>query len=107
MSSGIPERPTVLDTTILSNFVYLDRVELLQVLTRPVTPPTVRDELLAGAETYPFFGHATDELSETIPVVLLDPESEDLCDEFTDRLDRGEVEAFAIVECHNGVLVTG
>lgn len=59
MSSAIPERPTVLNTTILSNFAYLDRVELLYVLTRPVTPPTVRDELLAGAETYPYFGHAT------------------------------------------------
>lgn len=106
MSTAIPERPTVLDTTVLSNFAYLDRVGLLHVLTRPVTPPTVRDELLAGAETYPFLEHAADELSETIPVVPLGTESEELCDELTDQLDRGEAEAFAIAECHDGLLVT-
>jgi len=60
MSGSIPSRPTVLDATVLSNFAYLDRVSLLRNLDRPITTPTVRDEIASATNTYPYLVNATE-----------------------------------------------
>lgn len=43
MSAAIPDRPTVLDATLLSNVAYLGHVDHLEVLARLVTREAVRD----------------------------------------------------------------
>lgn len=106
MSAAIPARPTVLDATVLSNFAYLDRVSALQVLSRPIAVPAVRDEVAAGAEAYPYLRNAVTALSDTIPVVDVDDDSRALRDELADQLDRGEAVSFVIAEIHDGLLVT-
>lgn len=106
MSGAIPSRPTVLDATVLSNFAYLDRVSLLQNLDRPITTPTIRDELASGTSAYPYLANATAAFSETIPVVELDDESTKLVEQFIDRLDRGEAEALVLAEHHRGLVIT-
>ena len=72
MTSAIPERPTVLDATVLSNLAYLGHVDHLRVLVRPLTPAAVRDELVVGSELYPFLTDATTALSTEIQVVEMD-----------------------------------
>jgi predicted nucleic acid-binding protein len=106
MSGSIPSRPTVLDATVLSNFAYLDRVSLLRNLDRPITTPTVRDEIASGTDGYPYLVNATEAFPEPIPVVELDDESTKLTEQFADRLDRGEAEALALAERHRGLVVT-
>lgn len=44
----ILDRPTVLNSTVLSNFAYVDRLDLLTELERVVTVPAVREELEDG-----------------------------------------------------------
>lgn len=71
-----------------------------------MTPPAVRDELSQGSQSHSFLTTATEVLSDTIPVVELDDASRDRCEELTAHLDRGEAEALAIAECHDGLIVT-
>lgn len=106
MSVEPPSRPTVLDATVLSNFAYLDQVPVLQVLSRPIAVPAVRDEIVQGADTYAFLANAIDVLSRAIPVVRLDDETRSLADTLGDRLDRGEADSFAVASRHDGLLVT-
>jgi len=106
MSGTIPERPSVLDATVLSNFAYLDRVSGLQTLARPITTPAVRDEITTGAEQYPFLANATAALTDTIPVITLDNASREQYNRLLDDIDRGEAEALAVADCHDGLLVT-
>lgn len=49
---------TVLDTSVLSNFAHVDRIELLSPLPRVVTVPAVRDELRAGVDTHGYLERA-------------------------------------------------
>ena len=72
MTSAIPERPTVLDATVLSNLAYLGHVDHLRALVRPVTPAAIHDELVAGNELYPFLTNAITALSTGIRVVEVD-----------------------------------
>ena len=78
MSGAIPERPAVLDATALSNFAFLDRIADLQTLPRPITTPAVRDEITAGAESYPFTG--------SIGVLIELVESDELDEQTADAL---------------------
>ncbi|WP_254864271.1 hypothetical protein [Halovivax gelatinilyticus] len=43
-----PQRATVLDTSVVSNFAHVDHLELIATLPRPVVVPAVRDELERG-----------------------------------------------------------
>lgn len=67
--NGIPETPAVLDTTVLSNFAYIDRVDLLAALAGICTVPVVRQELQAGMDTHPYLQPACNALDDAIPVV--------------------------------------
>ena len=106
MNAAVPSRPTVLDATVLSNFAYLEQVDALQVLPRPIAVAAVRDEIAAGVEAYTFLANAIDALEETIPVVTLVDETRALAETLGDRLDRGEAESLAVAEIHDGLLVT-
>ena len=48
--TGPPTNATVLNTTVLSNFAQVDRVELLLDLPRLVTVDAVQEELEAGTD---------------------------------------------------------
>lgn len=102
----VPDSPTVLDTTALSNFAYIDRVDLLAALTNSCTVPVVREELQAGVETHPYLQPVLDALDETIPVVHISETVANREAIVTAHLDPGEAQAFAVADVHNGRLIT-
>lgn len=102
----VPDPPAVLDTTILSNFAYIDRIALLAALTNICTVPVVRDELQAGVETHSYLQPALDALDETIPVVQIAETVANREAVVTSHLDPGEAQAFAVADAHNGRLLT-
>lgn len=104
--SQVPTEPTVLDTTVLSNFAYIDRVDLLGELPRVCSVAEVEGELRAGVEAYGHLQSAIDQLGESIPVVDLDHPARELAEDLSGRLDRGEARAFAIAATHDGTFVT-
>jgi len=103
---GAPEQATVLDTSVLSNFAHVDRVELLLELPRCVTVESVRTELEAGSDTHPYLTRAVAFLDEDIPVLLPTPPAEQLEEELLETLDPGEAQALAVTAETDGVLVT-
>jgi predicted nucleic acid-binding protein len=70
--SEVSDSPTVLDTTVLSNFGYIDRVDLLEDLPRVCTVPDVKEEIEAGVNSYHYLQNSLDSLNKNIPVVELD-----------------------------------
>jgi hypothetical protein len=66
--TGPPPNPTVLNTTVLSNFAHVNHVELLLDLPRLVTVDAVQEEPEAGAKTHLYIEHALAVLGEDIPV---------------------------------------
>lgn len=101
-----PADPTVLDTTVLSNFAYIDRLDLLAVVPRVRTVPEVRRELRSGADSYPHLQAAIDDIGEAIPVVEGDEDVQAKTVDLQPRLDPGEAQAFAVADTHDGTLVT-
>lgn len=98
--------PTVLDTTVLSNFAFIGRTDLLAALPRVCTVPEVRRELRTGVDSYPYLQQALDHLDDTIPVVELDDRVVELILELEFRLDPGEAQALAVASFHGGTLVS-
>ena len=106
MSGDVPSNPSVLDTTVLSNFAYVDQVGLLAGLSGICAVPVVQDELRDGVDTHPYLQSALDSLSDEIPVT---PISEAVANREAvvgGHLDRGEAQAFALADAHNGRLLT-
>lgn len=106
MTEGVSTRPTVLDATVLSNMAYLEKVQLLQELSRPVTTPAIQDEIAAGVTSYSYLENAQNAVADTIPVVTLDEPTTVLAEQFANRLDPGESEALALAESKDGLIVT-
>lgn len=104
--SEAPDRPTVLDSTVLSNFAHVDDVELLVDLPRVVTVAEVKRELERGAETHQFLDAALLVLDETVPVISPSPRARDHKEQLLESLDPGEAEALAVAETSGGTLVT-
>jgi len=104
--TGPPANPTVLDTTVLSNFAQIDRVELLLDLPRLVTVDAVQEELALGAETHPYVEHALAVLGAEIPVVTPSPSARQLAEQLLESLDPGEAQALAIAAVGDGLVVT-
>jgi predicted nucleic acid-binding protein len=104
--SEVPDGPTVLNTTAPSNFAYVNRMDLLEVLPRVCTVPAVRSELRAGVGSYPYLQRALDAVGEPVPVVELDGSVEERASELANRLDPGEAQAFAVADVYDGTLVT-
>ena len=101
-----PERATVLDASVLSNFAHVDRVDLLSTLPRPVTVPAVRDELERGIQSHPYLGRAVTALDADIPVVTPSTAATNLEATLLETLDPGEAQALAVAEAVDGTLVT-
>jgi predicted nucleic acid-binding protein len=102
----VPDPPAVLDTTVLSNFAYIDRVDLLAALTNICTVPVVREELHAGVDTHPYLQPALDTLDDTIPVVQISETVANREAVVSSHLDPGEAQAFAVADAYNGRLLT-
>jgi predicted nucleic acid-binding protein len=104
--TDIPTNATVLNTTVLSNFAYVDHVKLLLNLPRLVTVDAVREELTAGAETHSYIDHALAVLETGIPVITPSSPAEQLEERLLESLDPGEAQALAVAEATDGMLVT-
>lgn len=104
--TGPPTNATVLNTTVLSNFAQVDRVELLLDLPRLVTVDAVQEELEAGTETHLYIEHALAVLGEEIPVITPSTPSEELEEQLLKSLDPGEAQALAVAEVVDGMVVT-
>lgn len=101
-----PSRATVLDTSVLSNFAHVDRVELLLDLPRLTTVEAVRAELEAGAETHPYLRNALEALDGRIPVISPGPRVRELEARYLQALDPGEAQVLALAEASGGTAVT-
>ena len=101
-----PAHPTVLNTTVLSNFAQVDHVELLLNLPRPVTVDAVRDELEAGAETHPYIEHALTVLGKGLPVITPPGQAETLEAQLLETLNPGEAQVLAVAEAAGGIGAT-
>jgi predicted nucleic acid-binding protein len=103
---GIPANPSVLNTTVLSNFAYIDQLWVVTGLSGICTVPVVREELENGVDDHPYLQSALDILDDEIPVV---PISETVANReavVSDHLDAGEAQAFALADAHDGRLLT-
>jgi len=105
-AATVPDSPTVLDTTVLSNFAAIDRVEVLAELSGICTVPTVRDELEFGRANHPYLQAALDRLGAGIPVIRLSQAMADRETAVSDRLDPGEAQAFAVADLSDGRLLS-
>jgi predicted nucleic acid-binding protein len=107
MTTGdVPPNPSVLNTTILSNFAYIDRVHMLGELAGICTVPVVREELLNGVDNYPYLQSALDNLNDGIPVATISDTVANREAVVSNYLDPGEAQAFALADAHDSRLLT-
>ena len=104
--TGAPDHATVLDTTVLSNFAHVHRVDLLHDLPRLVTVDAVRDELEAGADSNCYLEDAVTALEAEIPVVTPPQSAVELESRLLETLDPGEAQVLAVTEAVDGTAVT-
>lgn len=98
--------PTVLNTTVLSNFAQVDAVELLLALPRVVTVDAVRRELEEGIETHLYLDVALEILDDELRVVSPSESARSIEGELLKTLDPGEAQALAVAEAADGTVVT-
>ena len=67
--ADIPANPSVLNTTVLSNFAYIDQLWVVAELSGICAVPIVREELENGVDDHPYLQSALDTLDDEIPVV--------------------------------------
>jgi len=105
-TSAVPSNPSVLNTTIMSNFTSIDRVDFLASLAEVCTVPVVQEELEDGVGKHQFLRPAVNAVGTEIPVV---PISETVANRdavIRRYLDPGEAQAFALADVHDGRLLT-
>ena len=68
---GIPANPSVLNTTVLSNFAYIDQLWVVTGLSGIRAVPVVREELEDGVGDHPSLQLAVDTLDDEIPVAMI------------------------------------
>lgn len=105
-AADVPSDPSVLNTTVLSNFAYIDQVWLLGGLAGICTVPVVRDELQDGVGDHPYLQAALEGLSDGIPIVAISDTVANREAVVSDHLDRGEAQAFALADANDGRLLT-
>ncbi|WP_254543865.1 twitching motility protein PilT [Halomarina pelagica] len=105
-TNDVPPNPSVLDTTVLSNFSFIDRVDLLAALANICTVPVVREELENGVDSHPYLRPALDALDETVPVASVSDTVANREAVVRGHLDPGEAQAFALADAHDGRLLT-
>jgi len=107
MTGGdVPPNPSVLNTTVLSNFAYIDELWVVSGLSGICTVPVVREELENGVDDHPYLQTALDILDEEIPIVCISDTVANREAVVRDHLDPGEAQAFALAEAHDGRLLT-
>lgn len=105
-TDDVPANPSVLNTTVLSNFAYIDQVQLLAGLSGICAVPVVREELHNGVDDHPYLQSALDSLSDAIPVATISDTVANREAVVSDHLDSGEAQAFALADAHDGRLLT-
>ncbi|MDH5021202.1 twitching motility protein PilT [Halobacterium rubrum] len=105
-SDTVPTDPSVLNTTVLSNFAAIDRIGLVAHLAGICTVPVVKHELNAGVQTHPYLQPALDALHDTILVAPFSETVANRDDVVRSHLDPGESQAFALADTHHGRLLT-
>ncbi|MFY4814865.1 twitching motility protein PilT [Haloarcula sp. AONF1] len=107
MTGGnIPANPSVLNTTVLSNFAYIDQLWVVTGLSRICTVPVVREELEDGVEDHSYLQSALDVLDNKIPVTTISDTVANREAVVSGHLDPGEAQAFALADAHDGRLLT-
>jgi predicted nucleic acid-binding protein len=105
-ADDVPLSPSVLNTTVLSNFAYIDQLWVVSGLSGICTVPVVRDELEHGVDTHQYLQAALDTLNDEITVVTISDTVADREQVVSDHLDPGESQAFAVADVHDGQLLT-
>jgi predicted nucleic acid-binding protein len=104
--ANLPSNPSVLNTTVLSNFAYLDQVEIVAGLSGICTVPFVRDELRRGVKGHSYLQSALNVLDDGIPVAPISDPVATRESVLSDHLDPGEAQAFVLADVHDGRLLT-
>ena len=102
----IPANPSVLNTTVLSNFAYIDQLWVVAGLSGICAVPVVRRELEGGVDDHPYLQSALDALVTEIPVATISDTVAHREAIVSDHLDPGEAQAFALADAHDGRLLT-
>ena len=102
----IPANPSVLNTTVLSNFAYIDQLWVVAGLSGICTVPVVREELEHGVADHSYLQTALDTLDDEIPVATISDTVANREAVVGDHLDPGESQAFALTDAHDGRLLT-
>jgi predicted nucleic acid-binding protein len=102
----IPATPSVLNTTVLSNFAYVDQLWVVAGLSGICAVPVVREELETGVEDHPYLQSALDVLDDEIPVATISDTVAIREAVVSRHLDPGEAQAFALADAHDGRLLT-
>lgn len=105
-AEDVPSDPSVLNTTVLSNFAYIDQMQLLAGLSGICTVPVVREELHDGVDEHSYLQRALDSLGDEIPVATISESVANGEADVSDNLDPGEAQAFALADAHDGRLLT-
>jgi predicted nucleic acid-binding protein len=103
---GVPANPNVLNTTVLSNFAYIDQLWVVADLSGICTVPVVRQELEHGVDGHPYLQEALDILDKEIPVAPISDTVANREEVVGSHLDPGEAQAFALADAHDGRLLT-
>ena len=103
---GIPANPSVLNTTVLSNFAYIDELWVVSGLSGICAVPVVREELKHGVDTHPYLQLALDTLDDEIPIATISDTVSNRVAVVNGHLDPGEAQAFALADAHDGRLLT-
>jgi len=104
--NDLPANPSVLNTTVLSNFAYIDQLWVVGNLAGICTVPVVREELEHGVDNHPYLQQALDTLDDEIPVATISDTVANREAVVSDHLDPGEAQAFALADAHDGRLLT-
>jgi predicted nucleic acid-binding protein len=102
----IPANPSVLNTTVLSNFAYVDQLWVVAGLSGICAVPVVRKELKHGVDDHPYLQSALDVLVDEIPVATISDTVANREAIVGGHLDPGEAQAFALADAHDGRLLT-
>lgn len=105
-TANIPVNPSVLNTTVLSNFAYIDQLWVVAGLSGICTVPVVCEELRNGVNDHPYLQSALDTLDDEIPVATISKTVANREAVVSDHLDPGEAQAFALADAHDGRLLT-
>lgn len=106
IGDDIPSNPSVLNTTVLSNFAYIDELQVVVNLADVCTVPVVREELENGVDDHPYLQFALTALDDEIPVVPISETVANRESVVRAHLDPGEAQAFALADAHDGRLLT-